>query len=290
MSSTTPNRYRPTLYDEYVAVPSRKSVRFIFHRELVTAHAHTVPGRDSVSDARFTALDQGNALAIEAPMDVLMHFASRLLGRKVFSSLEFQQSVTEDVFNGLGELVCLLNSLRTQLSEQHAPQSKSIRILLDHILCLIIMNWPNNHSAESGLPEDLRPPLALRIALDYIVSCDGLVGHTEDVAHIADVSLRTLEGLFATWLKVGVGRYCKLLRIKLAFARWTQTREAIHTLAEEYHFTNITRFKRDLESFDLNMMMRIMPNQFYSDLVTDFPDDYGDKFHPASKPTRADLN
>jgi AraC-like DNA-binding protein len=248
------DNYRITVSGEKFHIPTVEAdidwFEFIFSSERISKNPdYAAPNSSTYISQALTYNDPHKIIRFAIRTDTIVTMCEALLERKVFSAPVFfdPPERTHASLDAIVEIISVFLSKSILGSPGEADLNEK---LLNNIVRLIMLFWPNSNSEEIGLDPAVRPPAPLRQALDYICSKSGIILNVEEVADNSGIGLRTLESLFSTWLGLGIARYAKMTRMKALQSEMQRTGERLSVLAEKYKFSNVTRLRRDIADID----------------------------------------
>lgn len=186
---------------------------------------------------------------------------AEILNRKVFSRPAFQSNVA-CLPPSVEPIAAILRRLLGKMDgENHAvllPET-----MLYNLVRHVAHVWPNTNSPELSLSPTERPPLALRLALDYIYSRRGMVKTVIDVASQTNVGIRALEYLFRDRMSIGIRRYCKFIMLSEINQILKTENHTLTQIASQFGISNVARLRKELEENSSNCIRYLYPWEFY---------------------------
>lgn len=227
---------------------------------------------------------------LDVAFESLMAVAAALLQRRVFSAPQFADQ-HDDLPVALETIASILHLVARRSASPVDGYQVDASLIYDGVIRLIILYWPNSETAEIELGAARRPPQGLRQALAYIVSKRGIVDSAEAVAHNFGTGLRTLEKQFSHWFGIGVARYAKITRLKFLNEQRAITHQDLASLAEVYHFSNVSRLRQELSELDWATTAGLLPQNFYRELSSGkIPKVSMGRARGSSDPTKGNAN
>lgn len=184
-----------------------------------------------------------------------------ILNRKVFSPVVFEPHVaclSASVVRVAAILRRLLVKFEGTKVGDLLPDA-----MLHNLARLVAHVWPSTNSQELSLSPDQQPPIALRLALDYIYSRRGLVKSVVEVASVTNVSLRTLEAVFKDKMSIGIRSYCKYVTLRHITEELESGYRTINQIALEFGISNVSRLRWEIGEYSRNAVHDLYPWEFY---------------------------
>ncbi len=191
----------------------------------------------------------------------LIGIFAEILNRKIYSLPVFQSN---------GSLVSLyiepITTILRQLKGRASNGSRDL-VLIPAILEALVKHlayvWPNTNTLELSIFESKRPPLALRLALDYISSKEGIVKSVEEIAERTNVGVRALEKIFKNHLGIGIKRYCKIITIRRILDQIKSEKENLSKISSQYGISNVSRLRREIDEYKAQSTSELLPWEIY---------------------------
>jgi hypothetical protein len=186
---------------------------------------------------------------------------AEILNRRVFSRAVFEPNVA-NLSVSVDRVASILRKLLAKFNRGNHGDLLPHAILYN-LARLLAHVWPSTNSQELSLSTDEQPPLALRLALDYIYSRRGLVKTVVEVASVTNGSLRVLETVFRAEMAIGIKRYCKNVMLRRLTEELESGHRTMNQLALEFDISNVSRLRRDLGEYSRNAVYDLYPWEFY---------------------------
>jgi AraC-like DNA-binding protein len=191
---------------------------------------------------------------------------AEILKRRIFSRAVFAPDVAH-ISVSVGRVASILRRLLANFEGgNHSDLLPDA--LLYNLARLVAHVWPSTNSQELRLSADEQPPLALRLALDYICSRRGMVTSVVDVASVTNVGLRALETLFRDRMSIGIKRYCKSVMLRHITEELESGHRTINQIALEFGVSNVSRLRWELGEYSRNVVRDLYPWEFYDIIRT----------------------
>ncbi len=206
----------------------------------------------------------GSQIRLTASDDKMRDVFSEILNRKIFAVPVFQTNVAY-ISPYIEPIAAILRRLIGKVDgENHA--SLLPNTMLYNLVRHVAYVWPNTNSPELSLSPTDRPPLAIRLALDYIYSRRGMVKSVHDVASHTNVGLRALETSFTDRLGIGIKRYCKCIMLRKISEQVQKDTQSLTQIASEFGVSNVARLRKELKEHATDHTRTLYPWEIY-DLI-----------------------
>ncbi len=189
----------------------------------------------------------GSQVDLTVPHDIMREIFSEALNRRVFSIAVFERNIGH-LSPHIEPVAAILRHLLAKLDSDDYVNVLATT-MLHNLARHVAYSWPSTHSAELSFCVAKRPPLPLRIALDFIYFRRGVVESVHDVAAHTNVGLRALEIMFSDWLGIGVKRYCKSIMLRMISERLQTNSQRLTRLALEFGVSNVGRLRKELTEY-----------------------------------------
>lgn len=248
------------------AYQSQENTEFLFELPGLSEHGRASRETTGITFARdaivFRAV--GSQIQMTASNDKLRTIFSEILNRKIFTPPVFQTNVS-NISPYIEPIAAIIRRLVVKMDgESHTILLRNT--MLHNLIRHIAYVWPNTNSPELSLSPTDRPPLALRLALDYIYSSKGMVKSVNDVASQTNVGLRALEKIFRDRLRFGIKRYCKFIMLRKISEQLKSENQKLSQVASDYGVSNISRLRNELIEYEAHHTLSIYPWEIY-DLI-----------------------
>lgn len=270
MLSFDPNNTEILATQSIVSSATRfhERTEFLFNFSGISERARALHGAAGITFARDGIVfhSVGSQIQLTASDAKMREVFSEILNRRIFTVPAFQMNVANISPYIEPVTTIFLQHLEKVDCKNHACllPNTILYSLVRHIAYV----WPNTNSSELSLSSTERPPLALRLALDYIHSMGGMVKSVNDVASHTNVGLRALETIFSERLGIGIKRYCKCVMLRTITQQLQNENHRLTEIARKFGVSNVGRLRKELNEYATDLPQGLYPWEIY-DLIRD---------------------